>query len=94
MCLTDSSSTWCHQMPPSASGASDSAPDASEGAVDLTAALGVVPFAHQLQVDGKVAALGPAGPFGDQQPASRHHQDELGSVLVNEQRGQQPTHRA
>ena len=66
---------------------------AGQGAVDLAAALGVVALADQLEVDGQVAALGPAGPLGDEQPASGEHQGELGPVVGDEQRGQQPRRR-
>ena len=63
---------------------------AGEGAVDLAAALGVVALADKLEVDGQVAALGPACPLGDEQPPSGEHQGELGTVVGDEQRRQQP----
>ena len=44
---------------------------AGQGTVDLAAALGVVPVADELQVDGQVTPLGPPGSLGYQQPAAR-----------------------
>ncbi|MPM78010.1 hypothetical protein SDC9_125020 [bioreactor metagenome] len=59
--------------------------EAGQCLVDLPAALGVVAVGDGLQVDGQVAALGPAAAFGDDQPAPGHHQRELRPVLADEQ---------
>ena len=64
--------------------------EAGQGAVDLPADLDLVAFADQLQVDGQVAALGPPGLLGDQQPPPGQDQREARAVVRDEQPRQQP----
>ena len=59
---------------------------AGQGAVEFAAALGVVAFADELQVDGEVAALGPAFLLGDECPAAGEDERELRCVDRDEQR--------
>ena len=57
---------------------------AGQRAVDLAAAPVVVALAHQLQVDGQVAALGPPALLGEDRQAPSQQQHQLGGVVGDE----------